>query len=268
MGKFIDLTGQRFGRLIVIKRDGVTDSKHTRWLCKCDCGNFSYVSKVNLKNGSTKSCGCLKKERFTNYKHGKVTNKLYYIYNGMKSRCYNHNNKAYKYYGERGINICDEWLDKKNGFISFYNWAIQNGYKENLSIDRIDVNGNYEPDNCRWATNIMQANNKRTNVKISFNNETHTLREWSKILNIPYGTLQDRIHIQHISLYEIFKKRNIIIKPVNQYDKDNNLIKKWACMSDIKKELNFNCGHICTCCKGKRKTAYGYIWRYANENNN
>jgi len=145
---------------------------------------------------------------------------------------------------------------------------MQNGYQDNLTIDRIDVNGNYEINNCRWTTMQEQANNKRNSCYITYNNETHTLKEWSEILNIPYGTLQDRIHVQHISTFEILKKRNIAIKPVNQYDKDNNLIKKWACISDINKELHFSCGYICTCCKGKRKTAYGYIWRYADEDNN
>lgn len=265
MGTFIDLTGQRFGRLIVIKRDGTTRSKHTRWLCKCDCGNFTYVSRVSLKNGSTKSCGCLKKEKFTNYKHGKVNNRLYYIYNGMKARCYNKNHHAYNCYGGRGIKICDKWLEKESGFMNFYNWAINNGYQEGLSIDRIDVNGNYEPVNCRWVTQKVQTNNTRRNVYITYNGETHTLKEWSEILNIPYGTLQDRVHVQHISAFDILKKRNLAIKPVNQYDKNNNFIKRWSCIKDINTELHFNCSCICSCCKGKKKTAYGYIWRYADE---
>lgn len=262
MGKFIDLTGQRFGKLVVIKRDGITNSKHTRWLCKCDCGNFSYVSKVNLKNGSTKSCGCLKKEKFTNYKHGKVNSRLYYIYNGMKARCYNKNHHAYFHYGGRGIKICDEWLDKKSGFISFYSWAINNGYKQRLTIDRIDVNGNYEPNNCRWVTISEQANNKRNNYFISYNGETHTIAEWSKILDIPYSILFDRLRRKR-DIDKIFNKpigHNCIVL---QYDLKGHFIKKYNSIKIAKQETGAK--DISECCKGKFKQSGGYIWRYADE---
>lgn len=192
MGKLIDLTGLKFGRLTVIKYVG-----KSKWLCKCECGNEKIVSTTHLKN-DTKSCGCLKKEmlsqrtkpkNFTNKKHGLHNEKLYNTWKCIRQRCNNKNNKRYKDYGGRGITICKEW----NNFKNFYNWAINNGYQENLTIDRIDNNKGYLPENCRWTDITTQANNKRNNRNYTYNNETHTLGEWAKILNINYWALRSRL---------------------------------------------------------------------------
>ena len=115
--------------------------------------------------------------------------RLHRIWNNMKQRCSNPNNDGYKYYGMRGVTVCKEWQE----FKPFYIWAMNNGYEDNLTIDRIDVNGNYEPSNCRWANKYTQANNTRQNRYIMFKNTTHTLKEWSVLLNIPYGCLQQRL---------------------------------------------------------------------------
>lgn len=160
MGKLQDLTGKRFNRLTVIKR---TENKGKRvmWICKCDCGKICTVQGNNLKNGNTKSCGCYKKENSAKllHKHGKKNSRLYSIYHGMKKRCYNKNSHNYFNYGGRGIKICQDWLDD---FMNFYNWSIQNGYNDNLSIDRINNNGNYCPENCRWTSRTVQNINQRT----------------------------------------------------------------------------------------------------------
>lgn len=195
MSKIIDLTGKRFGKLIVIEKgQSIKRPKggtRVRWLCKCDCGNFKLINSEHLISNKIISCGCYKKEIMRsknniNYKHGKAHTRLYNIYNNMKSRCYNKNNKRYKNYGRRGIIICDEWLNKESGFLNFYNWAMQNGYKDDLTIDRIDVNGNYEPNNCRWATAKEQMNNTTRNHYLIYKGQKYTMAQLSKIFKIKY----------------------------------------------------------------------------------
>ena len=194
-----DLTNQKFNKLTVIKStDKRTSSGDAIWLCRCDCGNITYVAGGHLKDGHTKSCGCNKKNNLNGsknhfYRHGLYGTRLHKIYHNMKTRCFNPNLFEYKNYGKRGIKISEEWLDKENGFINFYTWAIANGYRDDLTLDRIDVNGNYEPSNCRWATQKEQCNNKRTNVIIEYNGERRTIQEWCEKLNIKYSTLYPRL---------------------------------------------------------------------------
>ena len=187
MSKLIDLIGKRFNKLIVIKYLG-----KSKWLCLCDCGNKTIVSSGNLKSNHVKSCGCLNKEiaRKKLTTHNLSNTRIYKIFMGMKKRCYNQKAINYCQYGQRGITICQEWL---NNFELFYNWSLNNGYKDNLTIDRIDVNGNYEPNNCRWVTQAEQNLNTRRNHYLTFNGKTHTMKEWTKLLNLTYSALQHRI---------------------------------------------------------------------------
>lgn len=198
-----DLTGKVFDRLTVIEFSHKEIDNRGKykyfWKFRCECGNEVIRRADGLKDKGIKSCGCYRKEvlKEHNFKinnpnktHGKSNTRLYKIYSKMKERCYYEKYPEYYLYGGRGISICEEWL---NDFMNFYNWSMQNGYKEDLSIDRIEVEGNYEPTNCRWSDNITQANNKRNNIKLTYEGETHTLPEWSRILNLPYSTLADRL---------------------------------------------------------------------------
>lgn len=158
----IDLTGKQFGRLIVLQRIK-SSNKQATWLCQCECGKSVTVLSWNLRSGHTTSCGCKHNENLKNglrSSHGLINHRLYSIWENMKSRCYNPNANNYKYYGGKGITMCDAW---KNHFIAFYNWAIANGYKDGLSIDRKDNSKGYFPSNCRWATAIEQNNNRSCN---------------------------------------------------------------------------------------------------------
>ena len=186
--KIKDISGQRFGRLIALYRLNNYHKKRAWWLCVCDCGNLVEISGITLRNNHTKSCGCLNHEP-TNKKHGKCYTRLYKLYKAIIKRCYNSNIKQFKDYGGRGIEVCDEW---RNDFMTFYEWAINNGYQDNLTIDRINVNGNYEPCNCRWATPKQQSNNKRNNVNLTYNGKTQSLKEWADELGVKYTRLYSR----------------------------------------------------------------------------
>lgn len=190
--------GQKFGRLTVIGFTYSSDRHKWAWVCRCDCGTEITAWPYLIKNGHTSSCGCLQKDRARagNTIHGKTYTRLYSIYNGMKSRCFNSNQEAYKDYGGRGITICEEWL---SSFESFYDWAITHGYQDGLSIDRIDNDGNYEPSNCRWATRpAQQRNTSRTNL-ITIDGRSQSLTDWAKERGLNYHTVSYRIHQKGMS---------------------------------------------------------------------
>lgn len=186
-----DITGQTFGRLTAIKPDGRYKSGNIKWLCRCECGKFTHSTSYSLAKGATKSCGCYIADKTTdrNTKHGGFGTRLYEIWRQMHRRCYGKNTKPYKDYGGRGISICPEW----NEYDAFRDWAMSHGYQDNLTIDRIDVNGDYCPENCRWATVKEQANNRRSCHIVEHNGEKHTISEWADIYHVNQVKLWDRL---------------------------------------------------------------------------
>ena len=201
--KLIDLKGKKFNRLTVLEYIG-----KSKWLCKCDCGNLTTVIAPKLKSGHTKSCGCYNKEKVSermkeiakqNFtKHHKCSHNLYIRWQAMKRRC------ETEHYKKKGITICEQW---ESNFENFYNWAINNGYKKELSLDRINNNDGYYPNNCRWTNRITQANNTSRNIYLEYNNEIHTISEWSKISKLSYQTIIGRLK-RGWKINDIFNRRN------------------------------------------------------------
>lgn len=214
---FNDLTGKKFGRLTVLGLSEKKSGRKSYWVCECDCGNKKLVRSDSLKRGQVQSCGCLKKEQnktnLDRTTHGDTPTgehkRLWEIWQGIKQRTSNPNNKSYARYGGRGISVCEEW---RENYVNFRDWALNNGYSDNLTIERIDVNGDYCPENCRWATVKEQCNNRRTNVLIEWNGKTQNIERWSEETGIPYKILHDRYRRYGIKPPELFEPVNLITR--------------------------------------------------------
>ena len=205
MAKLIDLTGRKIGRLLVVERACNDKWGGAYWVCRCNCGNYVVVRGSRLANGTTSSCGCFGDEvRLEPKSHGMSKTRIHHTWTAMKQRCLNKKDPSYNRYGGRGIKVCDEWID----FESFYKWAIDNGYREDLTIDRIDVDGDYTPENCRWTTRKVQNNNTSRNHYITYNGETKTVSEWAETQKLNKQTLRKRLS----SGWDIEKSLN---EPVN-----------------------------------------------------
>lgn len=191
MARLKDMTNYEFNGCVVLKR-AENKGKNVCWLCSCYCGKEFVVRATDIRTGNTKSCGCLNKKLSGDRarKHGNRESRLYTIWNNMKMRCINPNSISFKNYGGRGIKVCDDWL---NSFENFYKWAMNNGYDNTLTLDRINGNGDYEPNNCKWATMKEQQNNRGNNNILVYKDKEHTLAEWSEITGVPYDTLWARI---------------------------------------------------------------------------
>lgn len=217
--------GDKFNKLIVLEKTNRRLNRSIIYKCKCDCGNIAYVKSTNLIKGYTKSCGCLQKKKASecNKKHGLSNTKLFAIWQDMNKRCGNPSHHAYKYYGGRQIKVCNNW---QNDFISFYNWALSNGYRVGLTIDRINNDGNYEPSNCRWVTMKKQCKNRRK--------------------------------------ADILLGKNPKARKVVKLDLSGNYICTYNCIKDamIDNNINLLSSSISACCRNKQKSAYGYKWKY------
>lgn len=205
--KTIDLTGEKYNSLSVIEQADtriLPSGQHkTMWKCMCDCGNITVVASYALRSGGIKSCKKCGKMKSANSRktHGKSYTRLHNIWSGMKARCYNKNHDYYKNYGGRGVTVCEEWRDN---FQAFYDWAVSNGYSTELTIDRINNDGNYEPSNCRWSTKKEQANNTRKNKRITFNGKTQTLSQWADEYGLSQDLLGERL-LRGVSFEEAVK---------------------------------------------------------------
>lgn len=213
--KFIDLTGKKFGRLLVLYKDE-TKNGRIYWKCRCDCGAEKIVLGQHLRSGKTISCKCASNEKIGLLKktHGQSKTRLYQIWLGLRNRCYQIKNKSYENYGNRGITVCDEWF---NSYECFRDWSFSNGYQENLSIDRIDNNGNYEPSNCRWSTPKEQSNNTRRIIKLYYNGEKFSAKQLADHLNINYKKFIYGLHKTNFDIeksidYAKCYKKGVIIK--------------------------------------------------------
>lgn len=193
---FNDLTGNKYGRLTVVGLSPKKSGRKSFWVCKCLCGNEHLVRSDSLKSGNVQSCGCLKKEQdkdnlTKNHRHKESHTHLHNTWLRMKARVSNRNNKRYERYGGRGITMCDDWF---NSYESFRDWAKANGYNENFTIERVDVNGNYEPNNCTWIPFAEQANNRTTTIWVEWEGRKQNIAQWAKELGFNRGTLYDRYH--------------------------------------------------------------------------
>ena len=199
-----DLSGEKYGKLEVIKRLEKKDDAKSEYLCKCDCGNSVIKTQKYLINKSSNlSCGCGRKNASLGF-GDKSRKRLYSIYKNMINRCHNKNNPNYKYYGGKGVFVYKLWIEE-GGFERFYQWAIKNGYSDDLSIDRIDVNGNYTPQNCRWADWETQANNKTNNIRIEIGGEVISLKHFCDIYDLNYNYAQKILHN-----YSVFSGKYIL----------------------------------------------------------
>lgn len=219
-----DYIGKRFGKLIVVSFAEMRNGRHSFWNCVCDCGNTTVTAGYRLKNGTCRSCGCISKEEdgIFKQKHYMSSNRLYSEWAKMKYRSYNTNWYNAHRYAEKGITLCSEWLE----FEPFMRWALENGYRDDLTLDRIDNSKGYAPDNCRWADRKIQVRNRDITLFYEYNGVTKPLAEWSEILGINYRTLYQRIKIKGMSVEEAFTKpvrnKSRFFEYINKSEKDYN----------------------------------------------
>ena len=222
MSQFIDLKGQTFGRLTVLERADAGIKKYAVWLCKCSCGKTKVVRSCHLRSGAITSCGCYQKEkaREANSTHKSSNTRLYNEWRHMKKRCYWKNYNAYNLYGGRGISVCEEW---KESFEAFEKWALNNGYSDDLTLDRIDIDKNYEPCNCRWATKYIQSNNRSINRIVEYHGEQGVYEGMCRKLNVNQSTVRSRMKKGYSFEDAVDKfEKTAPYKPASEYKRKYN----------------------------------------------
>lgn len=267
--------GDKFGYLTVIKEvePNITPcgTVQRKFLCKCECGNEVVRLRQTLVNSPIASCGCkafhigdLNKK----YTKEQTSSFLYSTWQGMKQRCIDANSTSYHNYGGRGIKVCDDWL---YDYTKFYDWALANGASKGLTLDRIDIDGNYEPSNCRWVDLITQANNTRQNRFIEYNGKRLTVIQWSRKTGIAEATIRARLDKYGYTVAEALGfephktkvyDRSHTRKPVNQYSMDNTLIKEWSSAHEAAATIGISPRSIQHCIYGRYHSSGGFIWRY------
>lgn len=262
MPDMIDLAGKRFGDLVAMEPCGKKNGRYV-WKCLCDCGNYAFYTVSRLRGGMVTSCGC-KSQRTLTIKHGQRHTRLYGIWCDMKRRCNNPKNKRYARYGGRGIKVCKEW---EADFQPFYDWAVSSGYKDDLTIERKDVDAGYSPENCRWVTWDEQALNRSTNIYIEHEGQIKILAEWCRIYDFPYHSAKQRYKSikengKEIDFDKLFYRGNLISRKVDQLTLEGEFIRTWDSMTEIAKH-GYDRSGVSSCCNGKHKTANGYKWGYS-----
>lgn len=218
MSKFIDLTGKKFNHLLVVERVENAPGGVVRWKCLCDCGKYTVVRSSNLKNGAVKTCGCSWLTPH-NKSHNMSHSRIYMIWAEMRRRCQSPKDRSYANYGGRGICVCDEW---SCSFQQFYDWAVANGYTDALTIDRIDVNGDYTPENCRWIPKSEQSANRRSCLMIKYKGRTQNLKQWCDELGLNYKRTHNRI--THLGM----SFEDAISRPVMEQRRNKEARKKYG----------------------------------------
>lgn len=278
MGKRANIqAGDRFGYLTVIREvePNITPcgTVQRKFLCRCDCGNEVIRLRSTLQKNQKTSCGCMELtigDRTRKYTKEQTSSFLYSTWQGMKQRCIDPKSTSYPLYGGRGIKVCDDWL---YDYTKFYDWALANGASKEMTLDRIDVNGDYEPSNCRWADAYTQANNTRQNRFIEYNGERLSVMQWSRRTGIEEGAIRARLDLYGYSIGEALgyephiKKtwdRSHTRKPVNQYSLNGEFIREWASAKEASDALGISMRTIQMCVTGYYRSGGGYIWKYPN----
>ena len=238
MPKKIDLTGHKYGKLTVIRED-IDNPKRKpgkiMWLCLCECGNYTSACTNDLRIGDTKSCGCLKYDGSSAITHGFSKERLYHIWLNMRQRCKNPKHPSYVNYGERGIFVCEEWDD----YLNFRGWAMSNGYQDDLTIDRIDNDGGYSPDNCRWTGRDIQSHNKRSNRMLTFKDKTQDITQWAEETGISFSAIISRLDkygwsVEDTLTIPAYEKKYF------EYKGESHTMKEWADLYGYPYELVCN----------------------------